>query len=786
MLCGKTLGKGSFGRVELAIHCITNTKVALKIIDFNDISEEYIRKNLLRESSILKSLRHPNIVRLYEALAHHQTYCFVTEYLEGGDLYTYMQRQRDKKFSEKQSRLYFVQLLHAVQYLHSKGIIHRDLKLQNILLTKTLKTIKIVDFGLSNYCGKHDLLKTRCGSALYAAPEFFEKEVSYGPSVEIWSLGVILFVMTTGEMPFWYQANDTRDNFVARLRKGMSIEHEHILKRISPDLKRLLVQVLEPDVAKRLPLEGIISDLWVTDRSRSPLLPLPAEVIPHEIRQKIIERVAELYCRPVPDTIKTLQVEHQDVMHATFEILLHKSLWYQRSTSNHSNNTAKLTDQKRNRGKTSATSTRSSARSTPLLPQEQNALEDRPQNMNIVRISKYKMMKSHHKDVRPPNNSPKKSEYRVPSLDKRTGTRTSSVGNDDQFLSSEELKLLDYDYDAEVDVTLSDFDLESQFLYNDPHPVNSCLKVSKKSCGTFKDKQFKTSPCSTRSPSPDEELRQTPFRLDSGKTSFTGQQNSRTKEKSYSTKKSTKRGSKTVKSTLEGAFDLNKSENSSDEETEGSSNRRFLIESDQIRVTISGNKLAKGTFKITHESSGRSTLQKQCQGEKRSSKASEDKPCLQCLSPYQARQMLHRHTFPLKSTSMRPRTRHKPVVITQQPVTSPLSKYFTQKQRKEPVKGFSRAHENEAYKRAQAKYMASEREEYIPPTNIISTPDSFLRMQQQQQPFSKKPLSRCSMQKARQILALESIKNKQDHRQGDIKINKDGRMKPPRRVSFSI
>ena len=115
----------------------------------------------------------------------------------------------------------------------------------------------------------------------------------------------------------------------------------------------------------------------------------------------------------------------------------------------------------------------------------------------------------------------------------------------------------------------------------------------------------------------------------------------------------------------------------------------------------------------------------------KSEKSSEDKPCIRCLSPYQARQMLHRHTFPLKNTSMRPRTRHNPVVVTQ-PVTSPLSKYFTtQKQRNEPEKGKS-ARENEAYKRAQAKYMAStkasECEEYIiPPTNIISTPDSFAR-----------------------------------------------------------
>lgn len=100
-------------------------QVALKIIDLDKTHESYLRKNVLRESAILKNLRHDNLVRLYETLAHRNVYCFVTEYLEGGDLFTYLQEQREKKLSEKHARKFFTQLLSAIQYLHGRGVIHR-------------------------------------------------------------------------------------------------------------------------------------------------------------------------------------------------------------------------------------------------------------------------------------------------------------------------------------------------------------------------------------------------------------------------------------------------------------------------------------------------------------------------------------------------------------------------------------------------------------------------------------------------------------------------------------
>ena len=209
------------------------------------------------------------------------------EFLEGGDLQTYIREQKQKKLSEKNARKFFNQLIIAIQYLHCNGIIHRDLKLQNIMLTDSKRRVKLVDFGLSNFYDKDNLLKTQCGSAEYAAPELFDKGVQYGPSVELWSLGVILFGMTTGRMPFEAQGMETKESLVVQIRRGINISHENILKKLSQSLKDLLILLLEPDRGKRITLNEMFSHAWVTEDGKKPLLKKPPEVLSHEIRQKV-------------------------------------------------------------------------------------------------------------------------------------------------------------------------------------------------------------------------------------------------------------------------------------------------------------------------------------------------------------------------------------------------------------------------------------------------------------------------------------------------------------------
>lgn len=196
----KTLGRGNFSTVKLARHKITHHSVAIKIVKLSNLTEDNLMK-VNREIEIMKKLgRHENIVRLYQVIKTTKYYFLVTDCCAKGELYDYIV---DKgKLSEQQSCKYFLQILSAVEYLHNHNIVHRDLKAENLLLTDNYETIKLADFGFANYFKPDDLLSTWCGSPPYAAPELFEGVRYVGPQVDIWSLGVVLYVLVCGSLPF--------------------------------------------------------------------------------------------------------------------------------------------------------------------------------------------------------------------------------------------------------------------------------------------------------------------------------------------------------------------------------------------------------------------------------------------------------------------------------------------------------------------------------------------------------------------------------------------------------
>ena len=197
----KRLGEGSFSKVVLAKHLVLEKEVALKIIRVDKIRDPYIMKNLHREARIMTQLNHPNIITLYEVCSYQDYYVLAMEFWTGGSLCNFI-CQHETGLEEDLSRRLFKQILNGVEHLHSRNVVHRDIKLDNILINKQGNHIVIGDFGLSNFCLPGQLLETHCGSPEYAAPEIFQKTQHFTKEVDVWSCGVVLYAMLTAELPF--------------------------------------------------------------------------------------------------------------------------------------------------------------------------------------------------------------------------------------------------------------------------------------------------------------------------------------------------------------------------------------------------------------------------------------------------------------------------------------------------------------------------------------------------------------------------------------------------------
>lgn len=185
-MTGRCLGKGSFAKVYEAVHRHLNTSVAMKTINVTEMKDSYMKKHYKREAVLLSRLDHPAIVSLYEVMTTRNHYCMVLEF--GGDnLCDYVRTQKRGRLDEVSARFIARQLVSAVAHMHDKFVIHRDIKLENILVNPTTKRVKLTDFGLSNAWDKHNLLTTHCGSPEYAAPELHLGK-SYGFEVDVWAL----------------------------------------------------------------------------------------------------------------------------------------------------------------------------------------------------------------------------------------------------------------------------------------------------------------------------------------------------------------------------------------------------------------------------------------------------------------------------------------------------------------------------------------------------------------------------------------------------------------------
>ncbi|CAK5024790.1 unnamed protein product [Meloidogyne enterolobii] len=248
----KTIGKGNFAKVKLAKHIPTGVEVAIKIIDKTALNPSSLQK-LFREVRIMKQLDHPNIVKLYQVIENETTLYLVMEYASGGELFDYLVAHGRMK--EKEARAKFRQIVSAVQYLHSKNVIHRDLKAENLLLDSAMN-IKIADFGFSNTFSPGNKLDTFCGSPPYAAPELFQGKKYDGPEVDVWSLGVILYTLVSGSLPFDGQN-------LKELRERVLRGKYRVPFYLSTDCENLVKKFLVLNPARRGTLETIMRDKWM-------------------------------------------------------------------------------------------------------------------------------------------------------------------------------------------------------------------------------------------------------------------------------------------------------------------------------------------------------------------------------------------------------------------------------------------------------------------------------------------------------------------------------------------
>lgn len=252
---GRTVGEGTFAKVKFAINTETGDCVALKVLAKDTVLRNRMVEQIKREVSIMKMIRHPNVVRLHEVLASQTKIYIFLEFVSGGELFDKIVHQG--RLNEEKSRRYFQQLIDAVDYCHSMGISHRDLKPENLLLDAK-GNLKISDFGLSalpHQVREDGLLHTTCGTPNYVAPEVLNNKGYDGAVADIWSCGVILFVLMAGYLPFNEADLKTLYN---------KIQHASFScpSWFSPGAKSLIVKILDPNTRTRIRLEGIRNHPW--------------------------------------------------------------------------------------------------------------------------------------------------------------------------------------------------------------------------------------------------------------------------------------------------------------------------------------------------------------------------------------------------------------------------------------------------------------------------------------------------------------------------------------------
>lgn len=258
----RRLEKGSFGTVDLAHHELLKRRVAIKVIENVIIQVRRNKEQLFNEMSILRSFRHPYVIRQIETMRTTSKYYIVMEYAEGGDLFGHLAERG--KLAEGEAREVFRQMLQAVEYCHAKGVCHRDIKLENFVITAT-GTVKLIDFGFSKTFNYSEMMHSQLGSLKYLDPSRLKNQDYCGEAADLWSLGVILYALVVGRRPFDGEYSS------AILAKALNKQYT-LPTELSPGVKDLIDRMLEPSITRRLTLQEVKMHPWYVADDVGPLL----------------------------------------------------------------------------------------------------------------------------------------------------------------------------------------------------------------------------------------------------------------------------------------------------------------------------------------------------------------------------------------------------------------------------------------------------------------------------------------------------------------------------------
>ncbi|KAJ7182737.1 Pkinase-domain-containing protein [Mycena crocata] len=252
---GKVIGEGAYGKVRMGTHRLTSVRVAIKQIP------KAMSASLTREIHHHRQLHHPHVTQMYEVIATESSIWIVTELCCGGELFDYLVEKG--RLSEDETKLIFGQLCLAVAYLHDKGIVHRDLKLENVLLDERCR-VKLGDFGFTREFERGAFMETFCGTTGYASPEMLQGRKYLGPEVDVWSLGIILYCLLTGTLPF----DDDDENI---MRQKIIIGEFEDPEWLSDESRDLIKNILQQDPTKRLPISQILTHSWFSGPTAAPV-----------------------------------------------------------------------------------------------------------------------------------------------------------------------------------------------------------------------------------------------------------------------------------------------------------------------------------------------------------------------------------------------------------------------------------------------------------------------------------------------------------------------------------